>query len=153
QRLDDWGERLHRSLGHRTQIAAALLARHAGSLRPALLQARLRRERERLAAVRLRPETLVHRIDVARTRVDALDRLRRSLDPEAPLLRGYVLVTDAAGGLVKTRAAAAATSELTLKFADGPLLVVPAGGEPAVKQTPKPRAPASGTAAQQPKLL
>uniref|UniRef100_UPI003B521F03 exodeoxyribonuclease VII large subunit n=1 Tax=Novosphingobium sp. TaxID=1874826 RepID=UPI003B521F03 len=148
QRLDDWGERLHRSLGHRTQIAAALLARHAGALRPVLLQARLRRETERLGAVRLRPATLVHRVDVARGRVDALDRLRRSLDPEAPLLRGYVLVTDAAGGLVKTRAAAAATHELTLKFADGPLVVMPAGGEPAtVRPAPKPRAAVPDAAA------
>jgi len=152
QRLDDWGDRLRRSLGHRTQIAAALLARHAGPLRPALLEARLRRERERLAAVRLRPETLVHRIDVARTRVDALDRLRRSLDPKAPLARGYVLVTDAAGHVVKTRAGAMRESELVLNFADGVMAVVPAGGEPA-RPAPKPRAGAPDTAGQQPKLL
>ena len=56
----------------------------------------MRRESERLAALRLRPEALLQRIATARGRVDALDRLRRSLDPEAPLLRGYVLVTDAA---------------------------------------------------------
>ncbi len=55
----------------------------------------------------------------------ALDRLRRSLDPEAPLQRGYVLVTDAAGKVVKTRASAAAEAELTLKFADGSLPVSP----------------------------
>jgi exodeoxyribonuclease VII large subunit len=155
QRLDDWGDRLRRSLGHRTQIAAALLARHAGALRPALLDARLRRERERLAAARLRPETLMQRIDGARTRVDALDRLRRSLDPEAPLLRGYVLVTNAAGSVIKTRAGAACESELMLKFADGQLPVVPAGGEPPQSRPPaaKPRAVVSDITAQQPKLL
>lgn len=127
QRLDDLGERLRRSLGHRTELAAAMLARHAGSLRPALLETRLRRERERLLALRLRPEALLQRIETARGRVDALDRLRRSLDPEAPLARGYVLVTDSAGRVIKTRAAATGEAELTLKFADGSLGVVPAG--------------------------
>ena len=144
QRLDDLGDRLRRSLGHRTELAAAQLARHAGALRPALLEARLRRESERLAALRLRPEALLQRIGVARTRVDSLDRLRRSLDPEAPLLRGYVLVADAAGHVVKTRAAAAGEVELTLKFADGTLAVSPRAGRS------KPPAPAIS---QQPKLL
>jgi len=143
QRLDDLGDRLRRSLGHRTELAAAQLARHAGALRPALLLARLRRESERLAALRLRPEALLHRIAVARGRVDALDRLRRSLDPEAPLLRGYVLVTDAAGRVVKTRAAAAGEADLTLKFADGTLAVTPRG----IRAKPLP------TPSQQPKLL
>jgi exodeoxyribonuclease VII large subunit len=150
QRLDDLGERLRRSLGHRTELAAALLARHAGALRPALLEARLRRERERLAALRLRPEALAQRIDAARTRVDALDRLRRSLDPEAPLARGYVLVTDAAGQVIKTRAAATGEAELVLKFADGQLAVVPADGAPPREK----RGPARPRdQAQQPKLL
>ena len=143
QRLDDLGDRLRRSLGHRTELAAAQLARHAGALRPALLEARLRRESERLAGLRLRPEALLQRIAHARGRIDALDRLRRSLDPEAPLLRGYVLVTGANGQVIKTRAVAMGEAELTLKFADGALPVTPRGarGKPA---------PAS---AQQPKLL
>jgi len=153
QRLDDWGDRLRRSLGHRTELAAAQLARYAGALRPALLEARLRRERERLSALRLRPEAVLQRIEAARGRVDALDRLRRSLDPEAPLQRGYVLVTDTAGRVVKTRAAAAGESELTLKFADGSLAVVPAGGEPVAHRPAKPRAAPIDKASQQPKLL
>ena len=144
QRLDDWGDRLRRSLGHRTELAAAQLARHAGALRPSLLEARLRRESERLAALRLRPEALLQRIAVARGRVTTLDRLRRSLDPEAPLLRGYVLVTDAAGDVVKTRAAAAGEAELVLKFADGTLAVTTRH----VRAKPAPTA-----TAQQPKLL
>jgi len=144
QRLDDLADRLRRSLGHRTELAAAQLARHAGALRPALLQARLRQAGERLAAQRLRPETLLQRISTARGRIDALDRLRRSLDPEAPLLRGYVLVTDAAGQVVKTRAAAMTEAELLLKFADGALTVSPRS----TRAKPAPAAPS-----QQPKLL
>ncbi|WP_353229409.1 exodeoxyribonuclease VII large subunit [Novosphingobium sp.] len=153
QRLDDLGDRLRRSLGHRTELAAAQLARHAGALRPGLLDARLRREGERLSALRLRPELLLQRIGVARQRVDALDRLRRSLDPDAPLLRGYVLVTDATGGVVKTRADAVGHAALMLKFADGKLAVVPQPDDPAPRPA-RPRAtPAPGGSTTQPKLL
>jgi exodeoxyribonuclease VII large subunit len=67
-----------------------------------LADQRLGREQERLAAQRLRPGAVAaHRR--ARGRVEALDRLRRSLDPEAPLQRGYVLVTDRDGHVVKPR--------------------------------------------------
>jgi exodeoxyribonuclease VII large subunit len=141
QRVDDLGERLRRALLHRTEIAGSLLARHAGALRPAMLTARVEREAERLAARRLRPEVLLQRIEHARGKVVALDRLRLSLDPEAPLKRGYVLVTDGEGQLVKDRATAANRPNLTLKFADGPLNVS-TGDAPPPRTAPKPRPPA-----------
>ena len=162
QRLDDLGERLRRALGHRTELAGAALARHAGALRPALLEARVRRERERLAAQRLRPEAMLQRIDGLRTRVDALDRLRRSLDPKAPLQRGYVLVTGPDGHVVRTREQAAGHARLTLEFADGRLDVAPGdtppaapSAPPAATAPPRPVARARPAAAgdAQPKLL
>ncbi len=137
QRVDDLAERLRRALLHRTEIAGSLLARHAGALRPALLTARLEREAERLAARRLRPEALLQRIDHARGKVAALDRLRLSLDPEAPLKRGYVLVTDTDGHLIKDRATAAHRPTLTLKFADGSLDVT-TGDVPPPHPAPRP---------------
>ena len=152
QRLDDWSERLRRSLGHRTQLATGALAAQALRLRPALLDNRLRRERERLAALRLRPDLVLARIAQARTTVDQLDRLRRSLDPEAPLQRGYVLVTDAAGQVVKTRAAALVAGDLVVKFADGPLGVIPAGDSAPPRPRARPDRPTTPAAAQ-PKLL
>lgn len=142
QRVDDLAERLRRALLHRTEIAGSLLARHAEALRPALLTARVEREAERLAARRLRPEVLLQRIEHARGKVMALDRLRLSLDPEAPLKRGYVLVTDAGGQLVKDRAIAANQPRLTLKFADGTLDVSTGGTAPTPRPAPKPRPPA-----------
>ncbi|MFN4136125.1 MAG: exodeoxyribonuclease VII large subunit, partial [Novosphingobium sp.] len=141
QRLDDLAERLRRALVHRTEMAASLLARHAGALRPALLSARLDREAERLAARRLRPEVLLQRIEHARGKVDALDRLRRSLDPRAPLQRGYVLVTAPDGQVMRTRAAAASHAALRLEFADGLLDVSTAGSAP-----PRPAAKSRTTA-------
>ena len=127
QKLDGLGERLGRALGHRTEIAAQVLARHAGALRPALLTQRFTRECERLRAQRLRPEMVFQRIDTARARVEALDRLRLQLDPRAPLQRGYVLVTTPEGQVVKDRADAATRLALRLEFADGTLDVSPAG--------------------------
>jgi exodeoxyribonuclease VII large subunit len=155
QRLDDLGERLRRALVHRTALAAAALGRHGAALRPALLQARLRRERERLAAQRLRPEALLQRIESLRGRIDAIDRLRLSLDPRAPLKRGYVLVSTSEGDLVRTRSAAALLAAMTMEFADGTLAVAPIGaaapGTAPLRSPPKsrPSAPASA----QPKLL
>lgn len=143
QRVDDLAERLRRALLHRTEIAGSLLARHAGALRPALLSARVSRERERLDARRLRPEVLLQRIEHARGKVEALDRLRRSLNPEAPLERGYVLVTDSDGNLVKDRATAAQRAALTLKFADGTLDVSTGSTPPPPRPASKPRPPAT----------
>ncbi|MBB4614658.1 exodeoxyribonuclease VII large subunit [Novosphingobium taihuense] len=143
QRVDDLAERLRRALLHRTEIAGSLLARHAGALRPALLTARVEREAERLAARRLRPEVLLQRIEHARGKVDALDRLRKSLNPEAPLERGYVLVTDRNGDLVKDRATAAQRAALTLKFADGTLDVSTSEAASQPRPASKPRPPAT----------
>jgi exodeoxyribonuclease VII large subunit len=139
QRVDDLGERLRRALVHRTEIAGSVLARHAGALRPALLMARVEREAERLAARRLRPEMLLQRIDHARGKIEALDRLRRSLDPKAPLQRGYVLVTAPDGHVVRTREDAQARPTLRLEFADGTLDVSTATTVPQTRPASKPR--------------
>lgn len=63
-----------------------------------------------------------------RGQVDALDRVRRSLDPEALLARGYVLVMGGDGHLIRSRTAAAGETALRLKFADGEMAVVPTLG-------------------------
>lgn len=150
QRLDDLGDRLRRALGHRTGLAAALLAQRSAGLRPVVLAGRLQHARERLAAQRLRPAVVTQRIEAARSAVDGLDRLRRSLDPEAPLARGYVLVLSGDGGLIRSRAAAAEHSLLHLKFVDGVLDAAPAAA-PVLRSLPRSRQPAPGDA--QPKLL
>jgi len=150
QRLDDLGERLRRALIHRTEIASAVLGRHGGALRPALLENRVRRDRERLAAHPLRPQALLQRIDALRLRVDGLDRLRRSLDPKAPLQRGYVLVTSVAGETLRSKAQAEDHARLTLEFGDG-RLEVSTGAAPVPRPAAKLRPAAAPDA--QPKLL
>jgi exodeoxyribonuclease VII large subunit len=72
------------------------------------------------------------------------------------LQRGYVLVTDRDGHVVKDRATAAARVALTLKFADGPLDVTTGEGPvPTVSAVPpRPAArPRGATDSVQPKLL
>jgi exodeoxyribonuclease VII large subunit len=114
QALDDLAERLRRGLSDRAARARDVLQHDRHRLSKALLQANARRSSERLAA---------------------LDRLRRSLDPRAPLARGYALVSAPGHALVASRAVAAAMDALTLEFADGKLEVAPAG-RPARKARP-----------------
>ena len=118
QALDDVAERLRRGLADRVTRARELLQHDRHRLSRALLQTNARRAGERLAA---------------------LDRLRRSLDPRAPLTRGYALVSAAGHPVVASRAVAAAQSALTLEFADGKLEVGPVGG---AMRKARPTAPA-----------
>ncbi len=105
-RLDDAGERLRRGLGERARLASSRLALAGVKLTPALLQREVAIKKERLAA---------------------LDRLRRQLDPKAPLARGYALVRAVGHPVVASRGVAAALPALTLEFADGTLDVAPKG--------------------------
>ncbi|HZF45208.1 MAG TPA: exodeoxyribonuclease VII large subunit, partial [Sphingomonadaceae bacterium] len=102
QRLDDLGERLRRGLADRARQADGRL---------------------QLASVRLTPALLTRPVVQRQDKLDALDRLRLQLDPRAPLRRGYVLVSDGSGHVVKTAADARRHALLTLEFEDGKLEV------------------------------
>jgi len=146
QKLDELGERLRRGLADRIAHARTALHRPAGRLSAPLLAYQLRHGRQQLDAVRLRGGDLLRRVENARRQVEALDRLRRQLDPRAPLLRGYALVTGPDGHVVGGRALAAGLAEMTLEFHDGSLQVSPAG---APRKTARvPRAPDGGPARQ-----
>jgi exodeoxyribonuclease VII large subunit len=116
QALDDLGERLRRGLADRAARARDQLQHDRHRLSGALLRANARRAGERLAA---------------------LDRLRRSLNPRAPLERGYALVSAPGHAVVASRALAAAQAALTLEVADGRLEVAPGG---AAQRKPRPAA-------------
>ncbi|HZV19186.1 MAG TPA: exodeoxyribonuclease VII large subunit [Sphingobium sp.] len=118
QRTDDVSERLRRGLSHRLSDARHELANAAGALRPALLDAQVQRSRQRMASVRLAPALLERRLTDARRQFDGLWRVARSLDPDAPLKRGFARVM-AQGRLILTTEAARAAGAVTLKFDDG----------------------------------
>lgn len=98
QRVDDYGERLRRGLGRRVADARGELAQASGALRPILLQTKLDRASDRLAAVW---------------------RLAKSVNPDNVLKRGYARVESKSGKTVSNAADARATGALTLHFADG----------------------------------
>ena len=120
QKLDDLGERLRRGLAERAHRSDTAL---------------------QLASVRLTPALLTRELVAKRERLEALERLRLQLDPRAPLRRGYVLVSDASGHVVKRAADAGKLPVLTLEFEDGKLAVAPAG---APKRAPKAGSPGAG---------
>ena len=98
QRLDDLSERLPRSLSARAGHARADMNLIAGRLHRGLVDQRIERLSERLAAAWKMAE-LVH--------------------PERPLRRGYARVTDRSGKTLTSAAEARATRELQLHFGDG----------------------------------
>lgn len=147
QRLDELGERLRRGLADQAGRARDRLLSDAARLSAPLLRVRVERARDRLAAVRLQPALLSRPLAERREKLAALERLRRQLDPKAPLARGYALVCAPGHPVIKSREVAAAQDRLTLEFADGTLAVTPDGKR--APSRPKP-APPSG---EQPKLL
>ena len=98
QRLDEVGERLPRSLAARAGNARADMNLVAGRLRRELVDHRITRLSDKLAAAWKMAE-LVH--------------------PERPLSKGYVRVTDREGRTLTQAADARAAGRLTLRFGDG----------------------------------
>jgi exodeoxyribonuclease VII large subunit len=129
QRADDLTERLRRGLSHRLAVARHELADVSGALRPALLRAQRDRATERLARIRLEPALVERRLADARARFDALSRLFLSLDPDAPLSRGFARVM-AGETLVRSSKQALAAGHVTLKFSDGEVAATTDGSAP-----------------------
>jgi len=130
QRLDELAERLRRGLADRAARARERLQGDSARLSAPLLAARLEHARHRLASVRLAPTLVTARIREQRDKLESIRRLAEHLHPEKPLERGYAMVLDAAGAAVTSAAAARKEPVLGLKFRDGQLEVVPAGGSP-----------------------
>ncbi|HEX8402151.1 MAG TPA: exodeoxyribonuclease VII large subunit [Allosphingosinicella sp.] len=119
QRFDELAERLPRALGARLSHARADLGHAAGALRPSLLEAGLRRGRERLGAIRLDPMLVTRRIEDGRRTLGSLWRLAAQLHPDKPLEKGYARVEDRTGRTLITADAARAAGKLRLVFAGG----------------------------------
>ena len=120
QRLDEFSFRAEsavtaqlRERQNRVAALAAAVLRH--DPRQALAQAR-----ERLAAGRAHLHRAMERaVDHAAARAGALDARLQSLSPLAVLERGYALVLDADGNVVRSTAAVTAGNRLTTRLADG----------------------------------
>ena len=146
QRLDETGERLRRGLVDRAARGRERLG--GPRLSPAVLQRNVRDAQRRLKTARLMPALVMRPLAEKRRQLDALERLRTSLDPKAPLARGYALVCAPGHPVITTRAQAAKQPLLTLEFADGTIQAVPNATPRKPRKSADP-APVNG----QPKLL
>ncbi|MDC1223428.1 exodeoxyribonuclease VII large subunit [Ascidiaceihabitans sp.] len=161
QRLDTTVARLGPALMSGVQRRKVRLSEAAGGLRPAAMQRMIGNERRRLDALSARMGPALERcvsidqrrqavsamaqrladagqqrVNAARNKIEAMDRLRLTLGYEATLSRGYAVVRGD-GDVVTTKKAAGKAQELEIQFADG-LIVVGGKAVPARKAAPKP---------------
>ncbi len=142
QRLDIASGRLAAGLQRNVDAHARQLAQVASPLKPGLLDRPRRLKAERLAEVFARAHpALVRTLVRLDDRVEALDKLRRSLDPDRPLSRGFARVQRADGHLAASAAILASGETVTLTFADGTRGAV-IDGEPSLVSAPPPPKPA-----------
>lgn len=120
QRLDTASGRLLQSLRANTQSHRAALAREAAALRPTLVARRLANARDLLTRLdRDRARGLRVRVERARQRLDAQGKLLGTLGYHNVLARGFALVRDGQGAMVRSAGAVHAGEVLDIQFADG----------------------------------
>jgi exodeoxyribonuclease VII large subunit len=154
------GERLPGLFENIARRARARFDRDAGRVTPAALSRRIEASRQSLRAlerqadrsldvgverrqarlhrsdIRLRIEPIIERVRGRRQRLDQASRLLDSVSYQSILKRGFALVTDASGDIVRRAEGIARGDGLSIEFADGKISAVVAGGEP---PRPKPR--------------
>ena len=124
QRFDYADAGLKRALLTAIERKSTALTRVAARLRPEALPRDLKRRRERLRDISVRARPSLNRIlERAQTRLAAQGKLLHTLSYQATLERGFVVVRDRSGMLLRTRAQADTADGLQLTFADGDLPV------------------------------
>mgnify|MGYP001248152793 CR=1 FL=1 len=126
QRLDYAAATLPRAALALTQKARVRLSRL--TISPASLRSEIRTSKQRLrdVAVRARP-ALTRLMQQRETALASQGKLLETLSYQATLKRGYALVRDDAGKLVRSAGPAASAASLKISFADGDVTAVPAG--------------------------
>lgn len=133
-------------LTRRIDLERAALQR-SSTLADRAWERRHERHSDRLhrAELRLRPEPIAERIARRAGRLEQAARLLASVSYESVLARGFVLVADQKGALVKRAAQLSGGEQVTMKFADGERSAVTLGADaPAPRRPAAPRA-GSGT--------
>jgi exodeoxyribonuclease VII large subunit len=131
QRFDAAEKRLTRALLANARAHATRLARTAGRLTPAPLIQKFSRLGERLQAIERRAgQALLNRVAVRRRVLDGKSALLNSLGYQSVLSRGFALVRDDAGLMVRQARSVAPGSALSVEFSDGRIGVIAGGGAP-----------------------
>ena len=143
QRYDLAAGRLGAALERNAAAHERDLVRVSGRLSPALLARPQRLKAERVAELFARmPSAIGRRLERAGERLAALDQLRRTLNPDGPLQRGFARVHHENGALARTAAGLAVGETVRLVFGDGERCAVVDAESPA-EPTPTPRRPAA----------
>ena len=140
--------RAEAALRSRLREHRARFSRTAARLRLEPVARHQELRRDALEALTRRQDRLIGlNFERLRNRVAQVDRLLSTLSHQAILERGFALVSDAGGSLVKRAAEVAPGAALALRFADGTVEAVATGGEEqrkaATKGQPKARDPGS----------
>jgi exodeoxyribonuclease VII large subunit len=140
--------RAQAALRGRLREHKARFSRTSARLRPEPIARRQKLRREALTTLsRRHDQSIGLRIERLRNRVTQAERLLSTLSHQAVLERGFALVSDAGGTLVKRAAEVSPGAALTLRFADGTADAVATGAErrlkPASKPQPKAKDPGS----------
>jgi exodeoxyribonuclease VII large subunit len=141
QRLDDRSERLLLAIGTRFAAAQQRLDVAVARLRPAVIAADIGRGRDRLRDVERRLTAALARLVAAKR--DAADNFAGRLAThserhESLLARGYVVVRDAAGGVVTDAVKVRPNAALELEFYDGKVGVIAGGSRRSVRRSVPP---------------
>lgn len=152
QRFDAAEKRLGRALLANTRAHHTRQARVAGRLHPRLLLGRLERVREQIQVLSNRQgQALRNSTQARRQRLQGASQLLKSLSYQSVLARGFALVRNNDGRMVRDVATARAARHLDVQFQDGRLAVTSddkGGGQvskaPSTQpQTDKPRVKAA----------
>lgn len=133
QRFDAVDKRLGRALLANTRAHHTRQARVAGRLHVGLLSIPLQHAGERLAGVADRSQrALAARVQIKRQRLNTAEQLLRSMSYQSVLARGFALVRDDTGAMVRSVNGARQAKWLDVEFHDGRAQVGPLadGGSP-----------------------
>ena len=137
RRLDQLSARLAPALSRSVAVKSERLAAR-GRIEPSRLARQAAQGRTELTALMGRFDRGARgQIEAQRQRLTALDRLRETLGYKATLRRGYAVVRDEAGQVLRDSVAAGAAAGLEIEFADGRLSVGAGGRAPAPEATAK----------------
>ncbi|HRQ26083.1 exodeoxyribonuclease VII large subunit [Hyphomicrobium sp.] len=119
-RLDNLDRRARECLGRTASVRRARLERASGRLQPAPIRQRVERCQERLDALTRRARLAVGgRLVQHRNALGGQAKMLGSLGYQSVLARGFALVRDADGAMVRAARAVTAGQALEIEFADG----------------------------------
>lgn len=160
QRLDFSASRLNGALGQSVSTRKITLQGLAARLAPRLLQRQHNDNADRVRdfGARLAP-ALNNNLDKGRTRLQGLDRLLNSLGHNSVLARGFAIITDDKGNIVRAASELKSGDIVGLQLSDGKVgaQIGTDGAPPVAPQTPskkpKPSKPKSDTPPDQQSLF